>query len=89
MNDNQKLWAVNIPEEPDSSPILHAVPTLEIGEQIVSRLKQEATQVFKTCVGEAIADAITLEKWEGSHEEHAKYLSENGDWWNHTTFLEQ
>ena len=84
----KKLWAVNIPEEPDSSPILHAVPTLEIGEQLVSRLKQEATQVFKTCIGEAIADSITLKEWNGSPEEHAKYMIENQNWWDEETFLE-
>ena len=31
MEDN-KLWAVNIPEEPDSEEILYPVPSKELGE---------------------------------------------------------
>lgn len=88
MNDNQKLWAVNIPKEPDSAEMLYPVHSKEVGEKLVERLKNEALQVFPK-VGQCIADSITLEEWEGSQEEHAKYLQENKDWWNYTTFLEQ
>ena len=82
----EKLWAVNIPEEPDSSPILYPVPTKKIGKQLVYRLKKEALQAFPK-VGQCIADSVTLEEWNGSAEEHAKYLAENGDWWTDTTFI--
>lgn len=85
--DNQKLWAVNIPEEPDSE-LLHPVPSKEVGEQLVIRLKAEALQTFLT-VGKCIADAITLEEWNGTQEDHAKYLQDNKNWWGYTTFLEQ
>lgn len=82
----ENLWAVNIPEEPDSE-LLHPVPTKKIGKQLVHRLKKEALQVFPT-VGQSIADAITLEEWNGSQEDHTKYLQDNKNWWNDTTFLE-
>ncbi|WP_288391531.1 hypothetical protein [Acinetobacter nosocomialis] len=87
MNDNQKLWAVNIPEEPDSAEILYPVPSKEVGEKLVERLKNEALQVFPK-VGQCIADSITLEEWNGSHEEHTKYMLENQNWWDEETFLE-
>lgn len=83
----EKLWAVNIPEEPDSSPILYPVPTQKIGKQLVYRLKKEALQAFPK-VGQYIADSVTLEEWQGSKEDHAKYLQENKNWWNDTTFLD-
>lgn len=85
--NNEMLWAVNIPEEPDSE-LLHPVPTQKIGKQLAYRLKKEALQVFPT-VGQCIADSITLERWNGTREDHAKYLQENKNWWNDTTFLEQ
>lgn len=88
IKSDEKLWAVNIPEEPDSSQILYPVPTKKIGKQLVYRLKKEALEVFKTCIGPAIADAVTLEEWNGSAEEHAKYLADNGNWWTDTTFIE-
>ncbi|HDX6066943.1 hypothetical protein [Acinetobacter baumannii] len=80
------LWCVNIPEEPESSPILHPVPTQKIGKQLVYRLKKEALQAFPT-VGQCIADAITFEEWQGSKEDHEKYLQDNKNWWLETTFL--
>lgn len=83
-----KLWSVNIPEEPDSAPILHPVPSQKIGKQLVHRLKKEALKQFPT-VGQSIADAVTLEEWNGTEAEHAEYLKSNPKWWNHTTFLEQ
>jgi hypothetical protein len=82
----EKLWAVNIPEEPDSE-LLHPIPTKEMGEQLVNRLKSEALQIFPT-VGQSIADAITLEEWNGTQEDHAKYLQDNKNWWGYTTFSE-
>lgn len=85
--ENQKLWAVNIPEEPESELLL-PIPTQKIGKQLVYRLKKEALQQFPT-VGQCIADAITLEEWSGTQEDHAKYLQENKEWWHDTTFLEQ
>lgn len=81
-----ELWAVNIPEEPDSV-LLYPVPTQEIGEQLVSRLKEEALKQFPK-VGQYIADSIYLEVWIGSEEDHVKYLKENKEWWLETTFLE-
>lgn len=83
-----KLWSVNIPEEPDSASILHPVPSQKIGKQLVHRLKQEALQQFPT-VGKSIAEAVTLEVWEGTEAEHAEYLKTNPNWWLHTTFLEK
>lgn len=85
--ENNKLWAVNIPEEPDSEEILYPIPSKELGEQVVNRLRQEAIQVFEK-FGECIAEAITLEEWYGTTEEHAKHLAENPNWWNETTFLD-
>lgn len=85
--DNQKLWAVNIPEEPESE-LLHPIPSKEMGEQLVNRLQSEALETFPT-VGQCIADAITLEEWNGTQEDHNKYLQENKEWWHDTTFLEQ
>jgi len=82
-----KLWSVNIPEEPDSAPILHPVPSQKIGKQLVHRLKQEALKQFPT-VGQSIADAVTIEEWSGTEAEHAEYLKSNPKWWIHTTFLE-
>ena len=64
----EKLWAVNIPEEPDST-LLHPVPSQKIGKQLVYRLKKEALQQFPK-VGQCIADAITLEIWDGVGEDH-------------------
>lgn len=84
---NEKLWAVNIPEEPDSAEMLYPVPSKEVGEKLVERLKNEALQVFPK-VGQCIADSITLEEWNGSSEEHTKYLSENQNWWDEETFME-
>lgn len=83
--NKEKLWAVNIPEEPDSV-LLHPVPTQKIGKQLVYRLKKEALQAFPK-VGQSIADAISLEEWQGSKEDHEKYLQENSNWWLETTFL--
>ncbi|WP_334412848.1 hypothetical protein [Acinetobacter pittii] len=83
--NNTKLWAVNIPEEPDSE-LLHPVPSQKIGKQLVYRLKKEALQAFPT-VGQCIADAITFEEWQGSKEDHEKYLQENKNWWLETNFL--
>lgn len=82
-----KLWSVNIPEEPDSAPILHPVPSQKIGKQLVHRLKKEALKQFPT-VGQSIADSVTLEEWNGTEVEHAEYLKSNPKWWNDTTFLE-
>ena len=82
----EKLWSVNIPEEPDST-LLHPVPSQKIGNQLVERLKKEAVKRFSK-VGQCIADAITLEVWNSSKEDHEKYLQENHDWWNKTTFLD-
>lgn len=82
-----KLWSVNIPEEPDSAPILHPVPSQKVGKQLVHRLKKEALKQFPT-VGQSIADAVTIEEWNGTEAEHAEYLKSNPKWWNDTTFLE-
>ena len=86
MEDN-KLWAVNIPEEPDSEEILYPVPSKELGEQVVQRLRKEAIEAFET-VGECIAEAVTLEEWDLSADEHSKYLEENPNWWDETSFLD-
>lgn len=85
--ENNKLWAVNIPEEPDSEEILYPIPSKELGEQVVQRLRNEAIQAFET-VGECIAEAITLEEWNLSAEEHAAHLEKNPNWWDETTFLD-
>ena len=62
------------------------LPAQKIGKQLVYRLKKEALQAFPK-VGQCIADSVTLEEWNGSAEEHAKYLAENGNWWTDTTFI--
>lgn len=85
--ENQKLWAVNIPEEPDSEEILYPVPSKELGEQVVQRLRKEAIEAFEI-VGECIAEAVTLEEWDLSPDKHSKYLGENPNWWDETTFLD-
>lgn len=82
----EKLWSVNIPEEPDST-LLHPVPSQKIGKQLVYRLKKEALKQFPKA-GQCIADSITLEIWDGTEEDHKKYLQENKEWWNKTTFLD-
>lgn len=84
---NQKLWAVNIPEEPDSGEILYPVPSKELGEKVVQRLRKEAIEAFEA-VGKCIAEAVTLEKWNLSADEHSKYMEENPNWWDETTFLD-
>lgn len=83
----EKLWAVNIPEEADSATILYPVPSQKIGKQLVYRLKKEAMQQFPH-FGEVIADAVSIEEWNGSPGEHAKYILEHKNWWNEETFLE-
>ena len=88
MMKNTNLWAINIPEEPDSEDILHPVSTKEIGEKVVARLREEARQQF-TKVGGRIAESITLEAWNKSEEEHTRYLLENKNWWVETTFLDE
>lgn len=82
----EELWAVGIPDEPDSEPNILAVPSKEFGEQIVKRLKDEALQKWPR-TGEAIAENVTLEVWKGTAEEHINFLTENFEWWIHTTFL--
>lgn len=84
--EQSKLWSVNIPEDPNSKQILHPVPTQKIGKQLVHRLKKEAIKQYPK-VGQSIADAITLEEWNGSDEDHACYLQANKNWWFETTFL--
>jgi hypothetical protein len=32
-------------------------------------------------VGQSIADAVTLEEWNGTEAEHAEYLKSNPKWW--------
>ena len=85
--ENNKLWAVNIPEEPDSEDILYPVPSEQIGLITVKRLQAEAIIQFPN-VGESIANAVTLEEWNSTAEEHANYLANNTNWWDETTFLE-
>jgi len=51
-------------------------------------LKKEALQQFPK-VGHSIADTMTIEEWQGTPDEHAKYLKANPNWWLHTTFLEK
>ena len=84
---NKKLWCVNIPEEPDSAAILFPVPTQKIAKQLVFRLKKEAKQQFPT-MGEAIANSIDYQEWNGTEAEHAEYLKQHPNWWIDETFLE-
>lgn len=80
-----KLWAVNIPPEPDSIQ-LYPVPSLEIAQELTERLKKEALAKFKI-TGDVIADSIYFEEWKGTEQEHADFISKHGDWYLHTTFL--
>ena len=84
---NKKLWCVNIPEEPDSAAILFPVPSQKIAKQLVFRLKKEAKQQFPT-MGEAIANSIDYQDWNGTEAEHAEYLKQHPNWWIDETFLE-
>ena len=84
---NKKLWCVNIPEEPDSAAILFPVPSQKIAKQLVFRLKKEAKQQFPT-MGEAIANSIGYQEWNGTEAEHAEYLKQHPNWWIDETFLE-
>lgn len=81
-----ELWCVGIPEEPESDPQILPVPNKEKAEEIVNRLKREALQKWPK-VGDIIADNITVELWTGTAEEHTNFLTENAEWWHHTTFL--
>lgn len=80
-----RLWAVNIPEEPDSDELLHAATSKEHAQSIVSRLHNEIFETYPT-FGEPIADSIYVAEWQDSAEEHAESLATK--WWEHTTFLE-
>lgn len=82
-----KLWAVNIPPEPDSE-IFYPVPSLEIAQELTERLKKEALARFKIN-GDVIADCIYFEEWKGTKQEHADYLKKMPNWWNHATFLDE
>ena len=73
---NKKLWCVNIPKEPDSAAILFPVPTQKIAKQLVFRLKKEAKQQFPT-MGEAIANSIEYQEWNGTEAAHAEYLKQH------------
>lgn len=81
---SKTLWAVNIPEEPDSEELLFAATSKEHAQSIVSRLHNEIFETYPT-FGEAIADSIYVTEWQGSAEEHAESLATK--WWEHTTFL--
>lgn len=82
-----KLWAVNIPPEPDSE-IFYPVPSLEIAKELTERLKKQAIEKFKM-VGEWVAENIYFQEWHGTFQEHADYLKKHPDWWNHATFLDE
>lgn len=78
------LWAVNIPEEPDSEELLFAATSKEHAQSIVSRLHNEIFETYPT-LGEPIADSIYVTEWQDSAESHAESLAEK--WWEHTSFL--
>lgn len=82
---DSKLWAVNIPEEPDSEELLFAATSKEHAQSIVSRLHNEIFETYPT-FGEAIADSIYVTEWQDSAEEHAESLATK--WWEVTSFLE-
>ena len=82
--ENKTLWAVNIPEEPDSEELLFAATSKEHAQSIVSRLHNEIFETYPT-FGEAIADSIYVTEWHESAEEHVESLATK--WWEHTTFL--
>lgn len=82
-----KLWAVNIPTEPDFIQF-YPVPSLEIAKELTERLKKEALERFKL-VGEWMSENIYFEEWKGTEQEHADYLKKMPNWWNHTTFLDE
>lgn len=81
-----ELWCVGIPEEPDSEPQFLPAPDKAKAEEIVNRLKREALQQWPR-TGDVIAENVTLEVWKGTAEEHTSFLTENFEWWIHTTFL--
>lgn len=82
-----KLWAVNIPPEPDSE-IFYPVPSLEIAQELTKKLKKEAIKKINM-VGEWVAENIYFQEWHGTFQEHTDYLKNYPDWWNHATFLDE
>lgn len=84
MQHINKLWAVNIPEEPESEELLFAAVSKEHAQSIVSRLHNELFEMYPT-FGEPIEDSIYVTEWQDSSEEHAESLATK--WWEHTTFL--
>jgi hypothetical protein len=81
-----KLWAVNIPPEPDSK-MLFPVLTLEIGQELVTRLKKEAVEALKM-VGDIVSEEICLREWSGTHQQHNDFLKNHPNWWHNCTFLD-
>lgn len=86
-NEASKLWAVNIPPEPDSE-LFYPVPSFEIAQELTERLKKEVKERFKL-VGEWMSENIYFQEWKGTPQEHADYLKNNPNWWDHTTFLDE
>ena len=82
--DSKILWAVNIPEEPDSEELLFVATSKEHAQSIVSRLHNEIFETYPT-FGEPIADSIYVTEWQDSAEEHAENLSTK--WWQVTSFV--
>lgn len=83
-NAIKTLWAVNIPEEPDSEELLFAATSKEHAQSIVSRLHNEIFETYPN-FGEAIANSIFVAEWQDSAESHAESLAEK--WWEHASFL--
>lgn len=44
------LWCVNIPEEPESSPILHPVPTKKLVNSLFTDLRKKPYKLFQQSV---------------------------------------
>lgn len=82
-----KLWAVNIPPEPDCE-MFYPVPSLEVAKELTQKLKQQAKEKFKM-VGEWVAENIYFQEWHGTFQEHTDYLKNHPDWWHKCTFLDE
>lgn len=82
--NSKTLWAVNIPEEPDSEELLFAATSKEHAQSIVSRLHNEIFETYPT-FGEPIADSIYVTEWKEGAEEHAESLTTK--WWEVTSFV--
>ena len=70
----------------DNASVIKKITAFDkIGTKTIYDFSLAATKDF---VIQSIADAVTLEEWNGTEAEHAEYLKSNPKWWNDETFFE-